>query len=705
MTAAQMVLTPVGGIDGRRVSPVAAFWNLFVKEFRESRSALIVGVFAFWLMPVFLGLVALAVNRGEALQVFGTLVYMLLLSGGWLFAAAFGANIVCRDWGRSEEHFLLAQPVTPRWVVGAKLAAAIAVIGLIVLILLGIMHLLMLVGVDAARREYLWGADALVLCLIGVSLVLSFSIAVITRQTSASLVLTMLIVALGVAAPLVSTRFSFLHPDWDELSRIPGLRGEHRPTLLESWHAYASFLASLVVCVAGSLTAAFVLCTRERAIRIGHKPLAWTVALAALLLFGAGMMEVGRSADICDRVLLCRPGLNRADAVLNYGRDGGYAVCSWENTHLHVAAFDVGSDGRIGSLRSGEVRLDAIRLPQEFGGDAFPAPSMFDELERSGELAFKITGLVSHFRLLGKYGLSRLETRWSEKAGFELVSASIAGEAADPHAPGSQWWLYSRASTDRYAYLVYEEDAKRQPDSPNEDNTDTPRRNVLRVYDWSARPRPAKVLEMPLPTRCQVRCRDSKLLLLDPRLSSLVGEVPLDDLQAIKDLFAGGIPQRRMLSSTERIALADYRGRRGWNSGARFERDGMEYQLESDSKGLLVWRTLDANRMLGPFRSYRSSPLGRMLFDRGGGLQVVDPTLLAEQGPRTIVFYDMSDLDRMRRVGFYNTSGTWMALVEEADSHLLVLERGELTVLKRPKTARAGTATLSEAAPAQAGGG
>jgi hypothetical protein len=396
-------------------------------------------------------------------------------------------------------------------------------------------------------------------------------------------------------------------------------------------------------------------------------------------------------------------GLNRADAVLNYGRDGGYAVCSWENTHLHVAAFAVGSDGRGGSLRSGEVPLDAIRLPQELGGDAFPAPSMFDEIERSGVLTFKITGLVSHPRLLGTYGLGRLKTRWNEKGGFEMVSASIAGEAAASGSAGSRWWLHSRASTDRYAYLVYEEDPERQAGSPNEDAAGTPKRSVLKVYDWSSGSSAAKVFEQLLPIRCLVRCRDSKLLLLDSGGRSLVGEVPVDDLQAIKNLFSRGMPKSRMLSGTEREALAQQGRRRGWDSNVRFAQDRTDYGVESDSKGLMVWRIDD--RIPDPVRSYRCSPLARMVFFRGCPLRVLDSTLLAEQGPRTIVFYDMSNPDQIRHVGFYNTSGTWMALVEEADSHLLMLERGELTVLERPKTARPGTATLSEPAPAANGAG
>ncbi|NLE61764.1 MAG: ABC transporter permease subunit, partial [Planctomycetes bacterium] len=213
MTTAQASLDPMIAVHGRRVSRAAALWNLFTKELRESRSAMIVGAFGFWLMPVFLGLVACVVGPGreEGSRLFGVIAYALLLSSGWLFAAAFGAIVVCRDWGRSEEHFLLSQPVTPRWVVAAKLLAAVAVVGLIVGVLLVIVHLLMLLTVDSTHREDLSVPEALVVCLVVASLALSFSIAVITRQTSASLVLTMLIMALGIAAPLVSTRFSFLH--------------------------------------------------------------------------------------------------------------------------------------------------------------------------------------------------------------------------------------------------------------------------------------------------------------------------------------------------------------------------------------------------------------------------------------------------------------------------------------------------------------
>ncbi len=707
MSMAQAAPAPMSRVEGRRISSAAALWNLFVKELRESRSALIVGVFAFWLVPVFLGLTACGFERGDGLQVFGMMAYALLLSGGWLFAAAFGTNIVCRDWGRSEEHFLLAQPVTPRWVVAAKLLAAVAVVGLIVGVLLVIVHLLMLFTVDSTHREDLSVPEALVVCLVVASLALSFSIAVITRQTSASLVLTMLIMALGIAAPLVSTRFSFLHPDWDLLSQIQSVRGaSRRPTLSESWYAYTSLLTCLAVCVLGSLTAAFVLCTRERAIRIGHKPLAWTVALAALLVFGAGMTEVGKSADICDRVVLWNqpePG----HAVLHCEANRGYAACAWgarEARHIQLADLSIDSDGRIGSLRSSEVLPAAIRLSDASGAEVRPVPYAIGELKPTGKDAFTIVGMVSEGRLLGGGGLCRLEVRWDERAGFQATSTTIAGEEAGPKEAEAKLGLWSSMTwTDRYAYLLYIEEQKsssddRRSESPGRKTT----RSTLRVYDWSTGPWAAEVLELPIPIRCWLRLEDSQIILYDSRASLFVGSVPLDDVQAIKDLFAEGMPKPRPLNDKEIERLSRRSRGNEWYGRLRFTQHQVTYEIQTDNNGLRSQR-IAPGQLSDPVRAYRCSVLARMM-RFGGGLRALDSTLLAQEAGRAIIFYDISDPLQIRRIGFHNTLSGYPVQLEQADGHLLVLEQANLTVLRRPKTAQPGSPTSSWQAPAAGGG-
>ena len=70
-------------------------------------------------------------------------------------------------------------------------------------------------------------------------------------------------------------------------------------------------------------------------------------------------------------------------------------------------------------------------------------------------------------------------------------------------------------------------------------------------------------------------------------------------------------------------------------------------------------------------------------------------------------FYDLSDPFHARRVGFLNVSSDDCPAIERAGDYLLVLAGQELTVVKRPKTIRAGTAIASDEVPYQAavGGG
>ena len=115
------------------ISSTAVMANLLRKELRESRPMLVVGLWTFWLMPAILEwLYALFFSwRGEFLAGFA---WVLVAAAGWFFTILVAAHSVCRDWGKVEEHFLLAKPVTVAQVLLAKLVSALCVVAVVLVL-------------------------------------------------------------------------------------------------------------------------------------------------------------------------------------------------------------------------------------------------------------------------------------------------------------------------------------------------------------------------------------------------------------------------------------------------------------------------------------------------------------------------------------------------------------------------------------------
>jgi ABC-type transport system involved in multi-copper enzyme maturation permease subunit len=109
-----------------------AFLSLLLKELRGSRQLLIAGVWTYWLMPAVLDVAYMIFfERGMKTSM---IVWFALLGLGWFYAIIVGAQVVCRDWGQAEEHFLRAQPVSPRSIVWAKWWAGLLVLFLVCLV-------------------------------------------------------------------------------------------------------------------------------------------------------------------------------------------------------------------------------------------------------------------------------------------------------------------------------------------------------------------------------------------------------------------------------------------------------------------------------------------------------------------------------------------------------------------------------------------
>ena len=166
--------------------------------------------------------------------------------------------------------------------------------------------------------------------MVAVGYVLAFSLAVLTRQMLSSVLFASLAIFLWVTAPLISSRLAFLDPS-------PQVFSSPRASafVLEDLRFSATLIGQAVIvafCVIASIGAALIGCARERVIRLGYKPLAWTAALLVLLLFSAAMSELGNSLAVRAQVVLAPrlslgkvPMLNQAVAAACSG-DRCYAL-------------------------------------------------------------------------------------------------------------------------------------------------------------------------------------------------------------------------------------------------------------------------------------------------------------------------------------------------------------------------------------------
>ncbi len=288
------------------VSGVSRFAALFSKEWRESRVALLIGACIFLGMPTLWGLVYLALDRNhEPGAPFGLL---LILGVGWLYAIVIGAHTVCRDWGRPEECFLLARPLSPRMAIGAKLLVSLTVVGLIEL--MAILADTLTYAISKGPELLTAGGNLALPGLFGLGLLsmvgtclLSFAAAVVTRQTLTSTLLAVLVLVIWGAAPMIFRPLQFLHP-----SISPDLLDAIGPLPRRIWVSpNLPFICAVSLCIGTALAISFAAAGWERTLRLGHKTLAWVFALTVLVLFGGAMREVGNSLSVVDAVVVPAP--------------------------------------------------------------------------------------------------------------------------------------------------------------------------------------------------------------------------------------------------------------------------------------------------------------------------------------------------------------------------------------------------------------
>ena len=650
---------------------MSAVWNwcnLVRKEWRESREVIIAGIVAFWICPTMLELFCLALNGGHDTFPIG---WWALIAGGWLYAIIAGANMVCRDWGRAEEHFLLAQPVSPRAVVWAKLVVgAVLVVGLIAIVTAWEIALTRR-GVFAGDSEINWHSPIPLVCVMAVSYMLAFTAAVMSRQMLASTVVACLVMLIWMVAPLLSsamTRFGVLI-FWS------GARG--------SW--VGEWLIILSVCVVIiCATTSLLYATRERVIRLGNKQLAWTVGLIVLALFSVAMTEVGSSLQVRDQAELFETSKFDLGSVRTVQRGDRFFVTCYDYSHEPgwvMATFRVTDNGRIEGLRR-------FLVPGILPRDPVHGELLRDEItglaiNENGQLV--VTGIRLHvvrdqrgnlwIRGPGEFeNLWRATLSWPEGGRLEVASRAELALPTNEHLRYVASEFGSNIGSLRYGYLTASVSEGGLP-------------NKLYVFDWQDGPNPSPRLEIPLPQdTSSVRVWGGKLRIriqsTNPRNQDREATFDFDQPETLLDKR-----NRSFHSPTYNLQDVEFFRPGGYYVQVA-ERGELAYV--SDLLGLRVARHAGRGHweIVG---ETRAAPLA-MLFRLVPQPKILDDSLLVESTERGIIAYDVLDPSKPKRVGFFNAIvPRWPGgnPVLATKRHLVVCEYNMITILDRPTNAKA----------------
>ncbi|HXI84225.1 MAG TPA: hypothetical protein VNL17_09060 [Verrucomicrobiae bacterium] len=652
--------------------------NLSRKEYRDAREVLIGGIAIFWVVPIVLELLFIAIGRERETFPF---VWAFLALVGWLYAVVSGAHTVCRDWGKPEEHFLLAMPVSARHVVWAKLKAG-AVILFVVLLLAAAWDFTM--DRSDMFRGTLWHAtDMLAMVrwailwgwIFAVGYVIGFTTAIVTRQMLASTLVGCLTLLVWLVAPLISSRLQFLHPKW--WSTVESVKSSTDSSWLGfGWPFVVLTVLGLVTCVGTTLIG----CTRERVIRLGHKQLAWAAALIVLMLLGLALGEVGNSLVVRDqkeifhnenfwypRVLVANQGDQfyavsaRPISTPSVSPRHGRVPTIWR---LQLASFRLDDRGRIQDLR----QADLPNKLNEYGRIVGLA------IDENAELVLTMSHTTKRKDSDNDWdtGLLRLRLSWPSHGPLQVISRTTVEPPPDrlPVAPVNVYndW---EGKVSRYAYL--------QERVSGDVHDVLPKERKLYVFDWSDGPTPQPRYEIQLPPRTYAQIYRGELHFELSNASSnglrswTLGR-PLDpdhpELLLDKRNWAhdpDALPPTELFLDNPDERSATRRGDL-WcvsqPSGLRIIRHSRPHEWE----------------LVG---EYRASPLA-LWFRRYGDHQprFLDDSFVLENGLSQLALYDTSDPAHPRRVGFFQT---YDGEVYPTPHFLLLVEGNLLTVLDRPK--------------------
>lgn len=658
--------------------------NLVRKECLDSREALIAGMAIFWLVPAALELVeSCLVERRDVFPV----ALSLLISVGWLYAVIVGAHTVCRDWGKAEENFLLAQPVSARAVIWAKLATGAA----LVVVVLGIamawdLLVIQLPASDTVGKSE-WMTIFSVACVVAVGFAVAFAVAVMTRQMLASTVVATLVLVVWAIGPLLS---SHLARFW-----VPALPGHPGAS------AAMPFVLLAILMFAACVIASVYYSTRERVFRLGNKQLAWTTCLVMLTLFGVAMGEVGNSLQIRDQARLTEPGkaVGWFPWIWMIQRGDRFALAYYDSrsdpnpksARFMVATFRISEGGYVRDLR--RTPIPDVHLLIGHGSQI--QGSKTDRLlglatDKGGHLV--VSG--KRLRIVDAHENSELETlwrttlSWPENAEPEVLSHAELALPTGQNFWATEPWRAGRDYVSRYSYLV-------SAAPSNDGRSGSPRADKLYVFDWSDGPWPQPRLIIPLPKD------DASVAVANGKVNVWTSSGHFPDQHVFAAEFDADHPEKLPVdgnwSLKERQAgqWYDQRWYKQWYDWTKeFERFGSGY-VQVDQHGDLAYLSdllgLRVARQIRPGQwkivgECRASPLS-MLFRQFAWPQALDDSLVVENSGRGIIIYDVADPSKPKRLGYFNAViALWQPTqsVFAVGRYLVVNEYGLITVLDLP---------------------
>lgn len=297
------------------------------KESLENRPALLIGWIIFVVLPlIWSGLLIWIDPHHEVNAGFVTLT---LIVGGWLFGAVFGAQIVCRDFGRREGHFLISRPVAAREAASAKFWVGFFELGCVLVTTAIIEIVLFAMSRHAANPIFQSLLPLRNLLLAALATVAAYAIAfvaaVITRNAlAASLVATFLLVLVAVSPLLISGLSRLLEAParwrWETYVAVQSeleqrakvdpnfdfalAFREHNFALTDAVAAFAIPLAGFALLAAALVALAWLgrhATTWNTRVELHTKSVAWAIAAIVVGLLVAAFREVGATIPITSR--------------------------------------------------------------------------------------------------------------------------------------------------------------------------------------------------------------------------------------------------------------------------------------------------------------------------------------------------------------------------------------------------------------------
>ncbi len=648
---------------------------LLKKEWSGARSERIAGIWTFWLMPLVIGGFYLTFLEFDP-PVFFDIARILMGFIGWFYAIVLGAQTVCRDWGKAEEHFARSQPVTPRAIIWAKWCS-----GLLLLVM--IFGPMLILGGLADRFDNSYGHDRLVmdLTVFGVMVAgyaVAFAVAVVTRHTLTGILIAILVLATWWLMPLLSRRLMVLYPAY-MTDTVPDTEAGLAMRV-------GVFVLGCGVFAFLNLAVAWWFAPRESAFNPSGKSIAWTAVAIVLLAFSAAMSEVGSSLKVVDQSpwpefkaqfgdwRTDQYGVPRGETPVHFAsHDRTAFVLQRTKEGLECVRVEIDSDGEIQTS-------DAVNLAESLGLERVHWHQPVDWVA-TGEDEGRVI-VHAAFGKVGQEYLVRAEFRWARDGEPKWSTPSIR-----PLDPYPQRTHRHFASGDRYTYVLTS--MLRDKDEPWE-----PCR--LDIYDWddasASGPRWSQ-----------------ELFYTTMWMGEFGGQLALQAWTYHGDEFRNNTQANQYLMAAASVPLDDpeqllktIASRRWTDTSSPWWRFVQERHYSHMQERNVIF-CADQERFYGiSFQSfvvrdgaleelgeYRFSPLAVMFRSYDTSLSQIDADRVLETGRSVLSVFDVSDPRRPRRTGYFNVASRGGASAFSLDDHLLLFEPGMLTVLELPEVAHA----------------